>query len=157
MKPVRLLFALAAALLCAALLAGCGGTSKADYQKQVKKVGTHVEQDLNKLDSGKPSPADITAAEKSINQAADDIDAIDPPSEVKGLHNDLVKELHATADVLDRLAPLMKQASKDPNSLGNDEQQQMKDISSDFARIQKEMTRIEKGYKAKGYEIGLSA
>jgi ABC-type oligopeptide transport system substrate-binding subunit len=42
MKPVRLLFALAAALLCAALLAGCGGTSKADYQKQVKKVGTHV-------------------------------------------------------------------------------------------------------------------
>jgi outer membrane murein-binding lipoprotein Lpp len=155
MKTARLLLALVAALLCAALLAGCGGTSKADYQKQVKKIGSKVEKDIDKLDSGSPSTKDIDAAHDSIDQAADDIDDIDPPSEVKDLHEDLVSTLHDTADVLDRLAPLMAKATKDPTSLGKDEQDEMADITKDFAKIQKEMTRIEAGYKKKKYDIGL--
>lgn len=156
MKLSRLLTTLVAALLCAALVAGCGGgPSKAEYEKDVKKIGNAVEKDIDKLDSGQPSAKDIESAQESIEQAADDIDELEPPAEVEKLHDDLVKTLNDTAELLGRLGPLMEKATKDPQSLGEDEMKSMNEITTDFGKIQDEMNRITEGYAKKKYDIGL--
>lgn len=155
MHKSRLLLAIAIAVLSAALLAGCGGVSKADYEKDVRKVGTEVEKDLDKLDSGTPTAKDLDTAKDSLEKAADDLEDIEAPSDVEKLHDDLVDTLRDTADLLDEMAPLMEKASKDPASLGEKEMKQMNDITTKFGAIEKRMSKIEKGYKDKKYDVGL--
>jgi predicted nucleic acid-binding Zn-ribbon protein len=157
MKKSRLLVAIAIALLSAALLAGCGGVSKADYEKDVKKVATKVEKDLDKLDSGTPTAKDLDTAQKTLESAADDLEDIDPPSEVEDLHDDLVETLNDTAKLMDKMAPLMDKASKDPTSLGEKELEQMNEITTEFGDIEKRMSKIEAGYKKKKYSVGLDS
>ncbi len=157
MKKSRLLVAIAIALLSAALLAGCGGVSKADYEKDVKQVATKVEKDLDKLDSGTPTAKDLETAQKTLETAADDLDDIEAPSDVEDLHDDLVDTLNDTAKLMDEMAPLMEKASKDPTSLGEKELEQMNDITTKFGDIEKRMSKIEAGYKKKKYSVGLES
>lgn len=156
MKLSRLLTTLVAALLCAALVAGCGGgPSKEDYEKSVKKIGNEVEKDIDALGNGQPSAKDIEAAQESIDEAADDIDELEPPEEVEKLHEDLVETLHDTAELLGRLSPLMEKAAKDSQSMGDEEMKRMNEVTADFGEIQEEMNRITEGYAKKDYDIGL--
>lgn len=155
MKLSRLPLTIAVAVLSAALLAGCGGPSKADYEKEVRAIGADVEKEIDKLDSGAPTPETLEKATKTIDKAADDIDEIEPPSDVEKLHDDLVSTLHDTADLLGRLAPLMEQATTDPESMGDEEREQMEKITTDFEAIEKEMDRVTKGYEKRDYDIGL--
>lgn len=157
MHKSRLLVAIAIALLSAALLAGCGGVSKAEYEKDVKKVATKVEKDLDKLDSGTPTAKDLDTAKESLETAADDLEDIEAPSEVEDLHDDLVSTLNDTAKLMDEMAPLMEKASKDPTSLGEKELEQMNEITTDFGAIEKRMAKIEAGYKKKKYSVGLDS
>lgn len=153
---IRSTVVLVAILASAMLLAGCGGTSKADYETEVQKIGEQVNEDLDKLDSGTPDEKQIKLAVVSLRKASDDIDAIDPPSEVKSLHEDLVSTLDDTADLLGRMAPIMKLAAEDPTKLGQDDIDTMTKITSDFEDIQKRMAKIEAGFKKKKYEVGLN-
>lgn len=155
MKLTRLLTMLVASVALAALVAGCGGPSKAEYEREVKKIGNQVEADIDKLDSGQPSPKDIETAQESIEEAADEIEELDAPEEVEKLHDDLVAALNDTAELLGRLGPLMEKASKDPQSMGEDEMSQMNEITADFGKIQEEMNRITEGYEKKQYDVGL--
>lgn len=156
MKLTRQPLLLAALLLCAALLVGCGGgLSKAEYEAEVKKIGNAVEDDIDSLDSGEPNPEDIETAQNSIEKAADDISELEPPTEVEKLHADLVSALRDTAKLLGRLGPLMEQANKDPQSMGEDEMAKMNEITADFGKIQERMNRVTEGYAKKDYDIGL--
>ena len=155
MKLSRIVPMLLTAILAAALLAGCGEPSKADYEKDIEKVGNKVEKDLDALDSGQPTPATLTKATKSLNAAADEIEEITPPSEVEDLHDDLVSALRDTADLLGRMAPLMKMATEDPSKLGEDDLSKMTKISEDFTKIEARMKKVEKGFEDKKYDIGL--
>lgn len=157
MKKSRLLVAIAIALLSAALLAGCGGVSKSEYEKDVKKVATKVEKDLDKLDSGTPTAKDLDTAKDTLEGAADDLEDIEAPSEVESLHEDLIDTLNDTAKLMDKMAPLMEKAAKDPTSLGEKELEQMNEITTDFSAIEKRMAKIEKGYKKKKYSVGLES
>ncbi|MCW2926309.1 MAG: hypothetical protein JWM86_277 [Thermoleophilia bacterium] len=157
MKTTRLLAAIVALVACAALLAGCGGPSKKEYEKDVRSVGNSVEKDIKALDSGTPTAKDLDSAQKSLDDAADELDDIDAPDDVSKLHDDLVDTLHDTSDLLGKMGPLMDKATKDPTSLGADEMKDLQKITTDFAAIEKRMKKIEKGYKDKDYSIGLSA
>ena len=153
----RTLTAALVLVVASLLLVACGGTSKADYEKQVTKIGNTVDEDLNKLDEGEPSVESIEAAQKSLKDAASELDDIDPPSEVSDLHDDLVKVLEDTAELFGTMAPLMQQAADDPSSLGEEELNTMQSVQGDFADIEKRMNAVEEGFKDKDYEIGLDA
>lgn len=156
MKTFRVPTMIATALLCAALLAGCGGgPSKAEYEKEVRRIGDDVEKEIDKLDSGAPTPETLDTATDSIEQAADEIEDVEPPKEVEDLHEDLVQALRDTAELLGRLGPLMEQATKDPESLGEEQRAEMEKVTADFAKIEQEMDRITKGYEKQKYDIGL--
>lgn len=157
MHKSRLLVAIATALLSAALLAGCGGVSKAEYEKEVKAVATKVEKDLDKLDSGTPTAKDLDTAQSTLETAADDLEDIEAPSEVEELHDDLIKTLRDTGELMDKMAPLMEKASEDPTSLGEKELEQMNEITTDFGAIEKRMAKIEAGYKKQKYSVGLES
>jgi hypothetical protein len=100
----------------AVLAAGCGGgggqMSKADYQAKVQADGQAV-QDAEKKITSSSSLAqlaqEVTAAEAEAAKAADDLDAITPPSEVAADNDTLVKALRAIDVQLKKLA----QAAKD--------------------------------------------
>ena len=157
MKNSRLLVAIAIALLSAALLAGCGGVSKSEYEKDVKKVASKVEKDLDKLDSGTPTAKDLETAKGTLEDAADDLEDIEAPSEVEDLHDDLVSTLRDTSKLMDEMSPLMEKASKDPTSLGEKELEDMNEITTKFGDIEKRMAKIEAGYKKKKYSVGLES
>jgi hypothetical protein len=155
MHKSRLLVALAIAVLSAALLAGCGGVSKAEYEKDVEKLGKEVEKDLDKLDSGTPTAKDLETAEATLNKAADGLEDIEAPSDVEKLHEDLIDTLRDTAKLMDEMAPLMEKAAKDPTSLGEKELAQMNEITTKFGDIEKRMAKIQAGYAKKKYDVGL--
>jgi outer membrane murein-binding lipoprotein Lpp len=123
----RITVAILATILSALLVAGCGGTSKADYEKEVK----------------------------ALDSAVTKLEDIDPPSEVKDLHDDMVSALRDTSELFDRIAPLMKQATEDPASLGEDDVATMTAIQEDFGKLEARMTKVEKGFKKKKYDVGL--
>lgn len=147
----------ATVLLAALLVAGCGGTSKAEYETEVGKIGTSVEKDLDKLDSGTPSPEVIDEVQGTLEEAADDLEGIDPPSEVSELHDDLVEVLRDTAALFDDLSPLMEKATSNPEAMGKQELDRMTAVTEEFAGIQKRMAKVQEGYEAKDYEIGLGS
>jgi PBP1b-binding outer membrane lipoprotein LpoB len=151
----RITVAILATILSALLVAGCGGTSKADYEKEVQKVGTDVNAELDKLDSGTPTGDDFAKAQKALDSAVTKLEDIDPPSEVKDLHDDMVSALRDTSELFDRIAPLMKQATEDPASLGEDDVATMTAIQEDFGKLEERMTKVEKGFKKKKYDVGL--
>lgn len=148
--------ALVASLLLATLLVtGCGDTSKPDYEKEVSEIGETVEQDLEQLESGTPSPEIIDDVQGTLEQAADDLEGIDPPNEVSGLHDDLVEVLRDTAGLFEDLSPLMEKATSDPESMGQEELERMTAVTEEFAGIQERMEKVQKGFEKKDYEIGL--
>ena len=104
-------------LVCAAGLAACGATSKADYKKQVKAISDRVQKDTKTTlsGSGQPSAAQLKSAQASLNKAADDLDNITPPSDVKTGHQDLVKAVRAMAAYVGTLSDAMATIKKDPS------------------------------------------
>lgn len=98
-----------AALVCVAALAlvagaGCGGDTKEanDYVSAVNKVQSDFANSIQKAGGARGSKSsDPTAAAKqtfgdlntAIHKVVSDLKAVDPPDEVKTLHNDLVSEM----------------------------------------------------------------
>lgn len=155
MKFTRLLVAALAAVLCAALLAGCGGgPTKAGYEKEMRKVSKRAEKQLDTLQEGTPTAKDVEKAQKTLEDAADDVADIEPPSEVKDLHKDLEKVLRDTAGLMGELKPLLALQKKDQKDITAEESRQMQEVPEKFAKVQKEMARVTSGYAKKKYKIG---
>jgi len=156
MLTTRHLTALAAPLLAAALLAGCGGVSKADYEKDVVAVGKKVEAEQAKLAEGTPTGDDLASVGDSLDGAAKDLDAIEAPSEVEQLHADLVAWMKDSAKLADQAAPLMTSLSENPTNPSAADRKQLEELQKSFSASEKELTRITKGFDSKGYDVGLS-
>lgn len=107
MKPIRILTFLATGLLAAGLLAACGGDGKEDYAQEVDEVLEPLGEELTTLGETIGQSKDAAAlaagigeAQDKLNQAAADLEAIDPPSDVEDINADLVAAVSGFADDL---------------------------------------------------------
>ncbi|MBC7645476.1 MAG: hypothetical protein H7123_10125 [Thermoleophilia bacterium] len=150
----RILPALFVLVLATALISACGSVSKSQYQKDVKKTLDSVKTDFSKLQQ--PSdPKDFpkvakqySAAADSLDGAADDLNDIKPPSDVKSEHKDLVKSVHDLATVFRGLGKALVIESSDPKKaqkMMTDEQQLLQTAVKRIETAQK--SYIKKGYK----------
>jgi hypothetical protein len=101
------------ALLAVVVLAGCGGgdrLSKADYQREVHKVGETLGSSIRGLgDLGnnpnlKEASKQIEELQDALRKAADDLDGLEPPADIGSAHDELVEGIHGFADELDELS-----------------------------------------------------
>ena len=96
------------ATICVAVLslaaAGCGGSdtsSKNDYVSSINKVQTDFANSLTSSASGTTSSSDPLAGAKAtfdkidqgLTKVVANLKGIEPPDEVKDLHQDLIKEI----------------------------------------------------------------
>ncbi len=110
---------LGALLAFALTAAGCGEMSKAEYQREVEKVGRTAEKGLGQISQAgnqDPDPAEFKAAAASLRKAANDLEDITPPEEVRQPHNDMIDGIRSLADLMDELAVELPTIKKDPAS-----------------------------------------
>lgn len=148
MKFVRPL-ALAMMIAAALTLSACGGLSKTEYQSKVNKIMNKVDKEMGSFSN--PDGAQMKKAAKLLDTAADDLDDITPPSEVKDLHADLIAEVRELSKLMKKLAPFMEMAQKDPAKAAG----MQKDMADTYTKLQKVGTDLEKTRSAfikKGYK-----
>lgn len=107
MKPIRIATLFAAGLLAAGLIAACGGDSKEDYAQEVEDVLRPLGDDLTALgqtigesENATALAAGIGEAQDQLDQAAADLEAIDPPGGVEDVNADLIAAISGFADDL---------------------------------------------------------
>jgi hypothetical protein len=92
--------------LAALALAACGGsgTSKNDYVKSLNKAEAALQKSLqdvggavNRSSGGAAGAAQLDAGGKALDDAADNFNAIKPPSDAKHAHGEIVDGLHKLA------------------------------------------------------------
>jgi len=83
-------------------LAGCGNAEQNDYVSDVNQATTTMTKALNSI--GQVNPSDPSSVEKTLNsgsqtmeKAAKDFEAIDPPDNAKHAHEQMVAGLHSLA------------------------------------------------------------
>jgi len=159
-RSITILLALVTAALIAA---GCGGgMSKSEYEKEVNKIGDRVEKKFDAVEEV-PTQDDIKSAQKAIDTAVSDLEDLDPPSEISDLHDDLIDTIKSMNGVLDRMAPLMEDATKamkDPTSVDQDAmtelQTKMEKVGKDADKASAELDRITKAMKKKGVDLDIA-
>lgn len=95
-----------ASCVLALVVAGCGGEDKEEYVNEFNKVGTTLERTLTSLGSdltGSTDPKQIAGklddGAKALEDAATNLDRIDPPDDAEQAHDKIVsgvKDLAAT-------------------------------------------------------------
>lgn len=107
MKPIRVFAALAALLIASGLLAACGSDDKEEYAQQVEEILDPLGNDLQQLGaelSGATDESELASgleqAEGDLQQAADEIEALDVPDGVEQVNSDLVTAINGFADEL---------------------------------------------------------
>ena len=146
-----LLRTLALCLAVAGLLvvSGCGGdtASKNDYVEAINKAQTDFVDNVQKASSTPSTGSDPIASAKgtfsSIDKAIDtvigDLTAVEPPDEVKNLHQDLIKEMN----------DLKAEVAKAGDSLDSKDPAKLSAAQSDFAKNATELqTRFAKTISA---------
>lgn len=152
MRTFRFPLAIAATLACSALLLACGGASKEEYERQMQRVNARIEADIEQVSAGEPSVQALDSAIASIEQAARDMERIEPPSEVEQLHEDFVDAARETAQLLERLRPLMEKVTSGAR-LDAEEMQQFEEFQAEFARLDERTEEIVSGFEERGYDI----
>lgn len=115
-RSFRLAIVFFTVVACAALAAGCGsgGTSKADYQSQMRGVAADITKASNEVSQMKADAPPAARADTIKRQgqllasAANKAGKINPPSNAKAAHHDFVTALGAYAQILDKLADASK-------------------------------------------------
>jgi hypothetical protein len=117
------------AVICLAALslvaAGCGGDTKKnnDYVDSVNKAQTDLVNNVQKLGSASTTGGDpATAAKKTfsdltgaIDKFISDLKGVEPPSDVKDLHNTLISEVTQVEDEVKRAGSSLD--SKNPQTI----------------------------------------
>ena len=148
MKRVIALLALAGAV--ALVAAGCGGggskpLSKAEYEKQMGAIGQTLTDSLNALGTATSAAKAATSLKNiqtELRTAADKMEAITPPDDVKTEHAQLASGVREFGDQLD---PVIKKLEG-----GNLPALAAVTSLTALAKIQKASTAI----NDKGYNIG---
>lgn len=136
------LLAISVMLVSALLLAACGGMSKAEYEKEVNKIGKQVSKDLEGIQGGQPSEAEIKKAKNALNTAADDLEDLSPPKEAEKGHEALVKGVRGLSELVEKLGEAMALAEKDPTKAmkmlsGIQNDQSFKDLATASKELKK--------------------
>jgi hypothetical protein len=107
MNKTRTLAALAILLLAAGLIAACGGDEKEDYAKEVESVLEPLGTELQSLGGALSAATDeaglvegLDAAESEIETAVSELEAIDVPSDVEQVNDDLITAIGGFGDEL---------------------------------------------------------
>jgi hypothetical protein len=95
--------------LCLATLAiaavGCGGTSKEDYEKEIDQVGqtlddqfTEIGRDIQASGSLKNAASEVEKGARALDDAAAELDDIEPPDDAEDAHTKIVDGVELLAD-----------------------------------------------------------
>jgi hypothetical protein len=145
-----LLFAVAAVL--AAISAGCGEMSKADYEKEILAITDDVQREAGtagrEIGSHTASEEDTRKSREALEDAAAKLEDIDPPSDVKGAHEDLTEGVKGVAKMLGRVERDGDELRKDPK-LATEMVEEFTGEDSPMKRIED----AEKAYKQAGYTV----
>jgi len=102
--------------VCAAtfFLVACGDNAEQnDYVDQVNEVQTTLESDISDLSQTPQSPDELTSfyddTVASLNEAATSLENIEPPDDVKDLHEKLISEVQDLSGVIQEAADSIKQ------------------------------------------------
>ena len=147
------------ALLAAALafVAGCGGgggderLTKAEFEQRIQADGKAVQKAVSAISAGSSSLSElakqVTAAEKAVQAAADDLSAVTPPADAEQPTNTIISALR-TIDV--QLKNLAK-AAKDNDPIAAQAAATAIQKAPEIAAAQKAANELKK----KGYDIGV--
>ena len=118
MKPTaRAQTTVAALLVAGALATGCGNEEQNDYVDQVNEIQTQLVSDVTDATTGvTPTNAEQAAGLADdmaavFNDAADQLEAVDPPDDVADLHQQLVDELRSIGDQVTEAADAFTKGS----------------------------------------------
>jgi hypothetical protein len=103
---MRLHSAIAIGLATVALVAaGCGGTSKEDYEKEIDGIGqtldeqfTDIGRDIQSSGSLENAADDVEKGADALDDAAADLEDIDPPDDAEEAHAKIVAGVRSLAD-----------------------------------------------------------
>jgi multidrug resistance efflux pump len=155
----RVFLPTAAALV---LLAGCGGDgggplSKADYQTELERATTAVEQAFTKLSESlqnvseekgslEDAADEVTNIQDELRSAADGLDDVEPPENVSEAHDTLIDGMRRLADDLDEMKTALEEGDAG----------KLQEISSGFENLEssKLLERATNDLEAAGYKLG---
>lgn len=102
---MKLRSAIAMGLATVALLAaGCGGTSEEDYEKEIDRLVvtldeqvTEIGRDIQSSGNLENAAADVEKGADTLDEAAADLEDIDPPDDADDAHTKIVAGLKSLA------------------------------------------------------------
>lgn len=148
---------LAVFAIAGVLAAGCGGeASKGDYEREVNDVNTELEQEFDKFQDGTPTKAEMERGADIISDAADDLDDIDPPDDVKQTHEDLVGTIRKLGESLRVMAPALE-ASGGGGKLSTEDEQALVKAQEDSQDAIEGLQKAQEAFTKAGYDIELGA
>ena len=94
-----------ALLAIAALAAGCGGTSKEDYEREIDEIGTTLERqfteigrDIQSSGSLRQAAPEVDKGAQALDEAATDLEEVEPPEDAETAHAKIVDGIETLAD-----------------------------------------------------------
>ena len=89
----------------ALIAAGCGGTSKEDYEEEIDRVGktldeqfTEIGRDIQASGSLENAAGDVRKGAEALDEAVAGLEDIDPPDDAEDAHAKIVDGVAALAD-----------------------------------------------------------
>ncbi|MCW2921094.1 MAG: hypothetical protein JWL76_968 [Thermoleophilia bacterium] len=112
----RFLILAGATVLLAALVGGCGGSERLEYERDLAKVGRVVDDSLEQLpgdDAETIGPEEVRSIADHLREAADQLDDLDPPKDAARAQKRLQRGLRGVAKAFDVLAKQLEDATTD--------------------------------------------
>jgi hypothetical protein len=101
------MFRLCAVVLAAATLigAGCGGTSKEDYEEEIDGIGqtldeqfTQIGRDIQASGGLENAAPDVDRGADALDDAVADLEEVDPPDDAEDAHEKIIEGVGLLAD-----------------------------------------------------------
>jgi hypothetical protein len=144
------------------LAAGCGGgggggsssnasgppLTKSQYQAKLHQISSEISKSVGATtSSGEIRDQDVGKLQRAFHQFADRLREVNPPAEVKSLHDRLANALDDLGDAFPALAKKLNAAKNDPEGA----------VKALFgAKPIQELIKLGQEFKAKGYNLNLN-
>jgi hypothetical protein len=103
-------------VLLAALVGGCGGSERLEYERDLAQVGRIVDDSIEQLpsdDAETIGPEQVHTIADDLREAADQLEDIDPPKDAARAQKRLERGLRGVAKAFDALAEQLGDATTD--------------------------------------------
>lgn len=140
-------------LVFAGVVAGCGGSQRVEYERDLAKVGTVVDDALAELPQDETKtvgPEQLGQLAETLREAADQLEDLDPPQDARRPQARLEKGLRGVASAFDDLATNLRAADTD---------EEKADVFVDFYTNEKvgaafdDVVGAQEEYAARGYRV----